>query len=80
MLNVPPARGAVVASGRDYEGLVNHAVEFGLYLKDMGTIKGFQQGNHLMRLMLWSSVEDEVLGAAPSSWDSVCLRHNPGEK
>ena len=41
-------------------------------LKDTGTIKGFQQGNHLMRFMLWSSVEDGMLGAAQSSWDTVC--------
>lgn len=62
MLVAPPAGGAGVAGKRDDGGLINHAVEFGLYLKDTGTIKGFQPGNHLMRFMLHSRVKMECLG------------------
>lgn len=40
-------------------------------LRTRGVIKVFQQGNHLMRFMLWSSVEDGALRATPSSWDTV---------
>lgn len=33
-----------------------------------GAIEEFQQGNCLMRFLLWSSVEDRLLRATRSSW------------
>lgn len=45
---------------------------WGFILRIWGAIKGFQQGNHLMRFMLLTRVEDGMLRATRSSWDRIC--------
>jgi len=63
--------GDAVAAEEILKGLYIMPGSLDLILRTWGAIRGFQQGSHLMRFMLGSIVEDGVLRAMPSSWDTV---------